>query len=101
MENKNVNWFTSWFDTKYYHLLYKNRDDHDAQLFMKHLTNYLNIPENGSILDLACGKGRQAVYLNSLNYNVTGVDLSKNSIEHAKQFENDSLNFASSLTYWS
>ncbi len=94
MENIKDNWFTSWFNTKYYHLLYKNRDDNDAQLFMKHLTNYLNIPENGSILDLACGKGRHAVYLNSLNYNVTGVDLSKNSIEHATQFENDSLKFA-------
>ncbi len=93
IEHKNVNWFSSWFDSKYYHLLYKNRDDQDAQLFMKHLTNYLNLPEKGTILDLACGKGRHAVYLNSLDYNVTGVDLSNNSIEYAKQFENDSLKF--------
>jgi len=87
------NWFASWFDTKYYHLLYNDRDDKDAQLFMKHLSNYLNLPENGSILDLACGKGRHATYLNSLEYNVTGVDLSKNSIDYAKQFENDTLKF--------
>jgi len=87
------NWFASWFDSKYYHLLYKDRDDKDAQLFMKHLTNYLNLPENGTILDLACGKGRHAVYLNSLEYKVTGVDLSKNSIDYATQFENDSLRF--------
>lgn len=93
IKKDNDNWFTSWFDTKYYHLLYKNRDDNDAQLFMKHLTHYLNIPENSSVLDLACGKGRHAVYLNSLKYNVTGVDLSSNSINHAKQFENDSLHF--------
>jgi SAM-dependent methyltransferase len=93
-EEINNNWFTSWFNTKYYHLLYKSRDDQDAQLFMKHLTNYLNIPENGSILDLACGKGRHAVYLNSLDYKVTGVDLSGNSIDHAKKFENESLHFA-------
>ena len=92
-DNKTANWFASWFDTKYYHLLYKDRDENDAQLFMKHLTNYLNLPENGSILDLACGKGRHATYLNSLEYNVTGVDLSKNSIEYAKQFENDTLKF--------
>ena len=40
-----TNWFASWFNTPYYHILYKNRDDRDAQLFMKHLTKYLNIPE--------------------------------------------------------
>ena len=86
-------WFASWFDTPYYHILYKDRDYEEAQLFMDNLTNYLNLPEHGSILDLACGKGRHSVYLNSLGYTVTGVDLSENSIAHAKQFENDSLHF--------
>lgn len=88
-----TNWYASWFDTKYYHILYKDRDYEEAQLFMKHLTNYLNLPEQGTILDLACGKGRHAIYLNKLGYTVTGVDLSENSINHAKQFENDTLAF--------
>ena len=87
------NWFASWFDTTYYHLLYKDRNDSEAELFMTHLTNFLNLPENGTILDLACGKGRHAKFLNSLAYNVTGVDLSENSINSAKQFENNSLKF--------
>lgn len=86
-------WFASWFDTPFYHILYKDRDYSEAQLFMDNLTNYLNIPEGGTILDLACGKGRHSVYLNSLGYDVTGVDLSENSIAHAKQYENDSLHF--------
>ncbi len=86
-------WYSSWFDTKYYHILYKNRNDEEAQLFMKHLTNYLNLPENGTILDLACGKGRHSVFLNEIDYTVTGVDLSENSITHAKQFENENLKF--------
>lgn len=60
---------------------------------MHNLTNYLNVPEGGKILDLACGKGRHAVYLNSIGYDVTGVDLSKNSIDFAKQFENETLHF--------
>lgn len=60
---------------------------------MDNLTNYLNIPEQGHIMDLACGKGRHSVYLNSLGYNVTGVDLSEKSIAYAKQFENDTLQF--------
>jgi len=86
-------WYASWFDTPYYHILYKDRDYTEAQGFMDNLTNYLNIPEHGKILDLACGKGRHSVYLNSLGYNVTGADLSEQSIIHAKQFENKTLKF--------
>ncbi len=86
-------WFSSWFDTKYYHILYKNRNHNEAELFMKHLTNYLNLPDNATVLDLACGKGRHSVYLNKIGYSVTGIDLSENSITYAKQFENKNLNF--------
>jgi SAM-dependent methyltransferase len=92
-EKTTDNWFASWFDTTYYHLLYKDRNDSEAELFMTHLTNFLNLPENGTILDLACGKGRHAKFLNSLSYKVTGVDLSENSILTAKKYENDSLEF--------
>ena len=87
-------WYASWFDTPFYHILYKDRDHEEAETFMHNLTNYLNIPEGGKILDLACGKGRHAVYLNSIGYDVTGVDLSENSIKFAKQFENETLHFA-------
>ena len=93
MTNDTTQWYASWFDTPFYHILYKDRDYSEAQLFMDNLTSYLNIPESGKILDLACGKGRHSVYLNSLGYDVTGVDLSENSIAFAKQYENDSLRF--------
>ncbi len=93
MVKDSTKWFSSWFDSPFYHILYKDRDDSEAQAFMDTLTDYLNIPEGGSILDLACGKGRHSVYLNSLGYDVTGADLSKNSITFAKQFENDTLHF--------
>ena len=86
-------WYASWFDSPFYHILYKDRNHAEAQVFMDNLTEYLNIPEGGEILDLACGKGRHSVYLNSLGYDITGVDLSENSINHAKQFENDTLHF--------
>lgn len=86
-------WFSSWFDTPYYHILYKNRGDEEAQEFMQNLANFLKLPKGASILDLACGKGRHSVYLNKLGYNVTGVDLSANSISYAKKFENEQLNF--------
>ncbi|KAA5823623.1 methyltransferase domain-containing protein [Algibacter amylolyticus] len=93
MTNNTTTWFSSWFDTPYYHILYKDRDDTEAQAFMETLTDYLNIPEGGTILDLACGKGRHALYLNKIGYDVTGVDLSENSIKFAKQFENHRLKF--------
>jgi len=86
-------WYASWFDTHFYHILYKDRDHSEAQLFMDNLTEYLNIPEHGKILDLACGKGRHSMYLNSLGYQVVGVDLSENSISYARQFENETLHF--------
>jgi SAM-dependent methyltransferase len=87
------NWFASWFDTKYYHILYKERNDEEAQLLMDNLTHYLNLPEDAKILDLACGKGRHAIYLNSLDFDVTGADLSENSIAEASKFANDKLHF--------
>ncbi|RZS90427.1 SAM-dependent methyltransferase [Aquimarina brevivitae] len=86
-------WYTSWFDTPYYHTLYKDRNHVEAKLFMDNLTQYLNLSPGEKILDLACGKGRHSIYLNSLGFNVTGVDLSENSIAYASQFENDSLQF--------
>jgi len=88
-----TDWFTSWFNTPYYHILYKDRNDEDAQLFMQNITQFLQLPKETHILDLPCGKGRHSVYLNSLGYEVTGGDLSENSIIHAKQFENDRLRF--------
>lgn len=88
-----TDWFTSWFNTSYYHILYKDRNDEDAQLFMKNITQFLKLSTDTHILDLPCGKGRHSVFLNSLGYQVTGGDLSENSIAYAKQFENDRLKF--------
>jgi SAM-dependent methyltransferase len=90
---KTKDWFTDWFNTSYYHTLYKERNDAEAQLFMKNITSFLNLPKTTHILDLPCGKGRHSVFLNSLGYKVTGGDLADNSIQLAKKFENDSLNF--------
>ena len=53
----------------------------------------MNLDKDDSILDLACGKGRHSIFLNSLGFNVTGLDLSKNSIKEAKTRESSSLHF--------
>lgn len=87
------NWYASWFDSPYYHILYKDRDCDEAQAFMDNLTHYLNLPEDAKILDLACGKGRHSIYLNTLGYDVTGADLSENSIAQASKSANEKLHF--------
>ncbi len=93
MQKDTQKWYASWFDSPYYHILYNNRDYSEAGDFMKNLISFLKLPKNAEILDLACGKGRHSVYLSNLGYQVTGVDLSPQSINFAKQFENDSLHF--------
>ena len=90
---KTKDWFTDWFNTSYYHTLYKERNDDEAQLFMKNITSFLSLPKTTHILDLPCGKGRHSVFLNSLGYTVSGGDLAANSIKLAKEFENDTLKF--------
>lgn len=90
---KTNNWFASWFDTPYYHILYKDRNYREAQIFMDNLTHYLNLPEKAKVLDLACGKGRHSIYLNQLGFDVLGADLSENSIEEATKNANNNLRF--------
>jgi SAM-dependent methyltransferase len=90
----NKEWFATWFDTHYYHVLYVNRDDREAEFFISNLMELLKPnPESASILDLACGKGRHSIYFNKLGFNTMGVDLSAQSIAHARQFENENLHF--------
>lgn len=87
-------WFIDWFDSPYYHLLYKNHDDTEAEKFVLALVQKLNLNLNSKILDVACGKGRHSKMFHQLGYDVTGIDLSNNSINFAKQFEDEKLHFA-------
>ena len=86
-------WFSEWFDSPYYHLLYKNRDDKEAELFIDNLIALLHIQPGQKILDLPCGKGRHSVYFNKKGFEVTGLDLSPHNIEYASRFANDTLHF--------
>lgn len=90
---RTTTWFETWFNSPYYHLLYNNRNDAEAQLFIDKLITYLNPSANEFMLDLACGKGRHAKYLASKGYDVTGIDLAEKSIREANQFKNAQLSF--------
>ena len=88
-----MTWFAKWFDSKYYHILYNYRDEKEAKKFINNLIKKLNIKKKSKLLDIACGKGRHANYFNKKGMDVTGIDLSKNSINYANTFSNASLSF--------
>ena len=86
-------WFKNWFNTKYYHILYKNRDYAEAEKFISKLIQFLCPKPDAKFVDIACGKGRHSVFINKLGYNVVGYDLSEESILEAKKKEKNNLKF--------
>jgi len=86
-------WFQYWFNSPYYHILYSQRNDAEAEFLIDNLTAYLKPALHSRILDIACGRGRHSVYLNKKGFDVTGIDLSEQSIKYAKQFEQKHLHF--------
>ena len=86
-------WYKSWFDTEYYHLLYQYRDDHEAHGFMSKLIDHLQPAPGSRVLDLACGRGRHARFLSERHLDVTGIDLSENNIQYAKNHQSSKLKF--------
>lgn len=86
-------WYKAWFNSPFYHKLYFERDENEARKFVLCLLDYLKPPADSRILDVACGRGRHSKLLAEQGYDVTGIDLSFNSIEYAKQFETERLHF--------
>lgn len=88
------NWFEEWFDSPYYHVLYANRSEAEAEDFIKRISEHLHIAAGAKVLDVACGKGRHSKTLVKLGFDVTGIDLSVNSIAEARKFNCDNMRFA-------
>lgn len=82
-----------WFGSRYYKLLYNNRNEDEACSFLRALTSYLQPAANSKMLDIACGEGRFAKLLAEDGYDVTGIDLSVPNIEKAKLSETETLHF--------
>ncbi|MFN5910278.1 MAG: class I SAM-dependent methyltransferase [Bacteroidota bacterium] len=86
-------WFAEWFDTPYYHILYRDRDEAEAKRFILNLLNFLKLPKHSKVLDLGCGKGRHCMTLHEQGYSVTGADLSPKSISRAKKDYPEEIQF--------
>lgn len=86
-------WFKDWFNSPYYHQLYFNRDEKEAASFIDKLIDYLHPPSSSVMLDVACGKGRHSIHLAEKGFDVTGIDISEDSIKEALQHEKENLHF--------
>jgi 2-polyprenyl-3-methyl-5-hydroxy-6-metoxy-1,4-benzoquinol methylase len=86
-------WFKNWFNSPYYHQLYFNRDEREAAAFIDKLIAHLQPPPGSRMLDVACGKGRHSIQLAESGFDVTGIDLSEDSIEEALHHQTDNLHF--------
>jgi SAM-dependent methyltransferase len=84
-------WFKNWFDSAYYHKLYSNRDEKEAAAFIDNLAALL--PASASIIDVGCGTGRHSKHLAEKGFIVTGIDLSNYSLQLARRYKNDNLQF--------
>ena len=90
---KKNEWFEDWFNSEYYHLLYQNRSQNEADLFIKNIVQKLKLGPEATVLDLGCGKGRHALKMSSFFNSVHGLDLSKNNIKIANSTKKDNMKF--------
>lgn len=86
-------WYKDWFNSPFYHKLYFERDEKEAENFIHQLVTHLKPLPGSRMLDVACGKGRHSKTLAALGFTVTGIDISPDSIAYAKQFEKENLDF--------
>ena len=86
-------WYQEWFNSPFYHKLYFERNEEEAESFIYQLVQHLQPPPGSHMLDIACGKGRHSRKLASMGYQVTGIDISPDSIEYALRYANDRLHF--------
>jgi len=93
-------WFRDWFSSPFYHRLYFERDEREAEEFIQKLVFFLQPLPGSRMVDVACGRGRHSCILARMGFDVTGFDLSFESIDYAKQFvrkdsfgESDNLSF--------
>lgn len=77
-------WFVRAFD-RFWLRLYAHRDDAEAQADAPSILGLLGVRAGSCVLDVACGAGRYSRALASRGVRVTGVDLSPELIDAARE----------------
>lgn len=70
--------------SKYYDLLYKDKDYVTESEYISDLVKRF-APNAKTILELGCGTGKHALLLGQKNYDIFGIDLSEMMLENAKK----------------
>jgi SAM-dependent methyltransferase len=65
--------------------LYKHRDERDAKKILSLILKTIRIPENATILDLACGNGRHSLLFAKMGFKTSGIDISDFLISEANK----------------
>lgn len=86
-------WYKKWFNSPYYHQLYFEENEPAAEAFIQTLVTYLKPAPGSRMLDTASARGRSSRTLAALEYDVTGIDGSMDTVQYALQFSSDTLQF--------
>jgi SAM-dependent methyltransferase len=82
---KNSRWYATLFDSQDWLERVALRIPHEqTQAEVDFILEQLHLPLGSRVLDLACGHGRHSLELSSRGYDVTGVDLSGQSLAIAR-----------------
>lgn len=79
-----MTWYEDWFDRDEYEIVYRERDEDEAEQVVDLIEASTDLTPDASILDVGCGRGRHARVLARRGYEVTGIDLSERSITEAR-----------------
>lgn len=88
-----ANWFVQWFSSPYYHKLYFERNEKEPAAFIQQLIDRLQPAAGSTILDAGCGRGQYSQLLAAKGFDVTGIDISPESIAVAETSATDTLHF--------
>lgn len=78
-------WYTDWFDREEYELVYRERDEEEAERAAGFIEGMAEPAPGAHLLDVGCGRGRHARAFARRGYRVTGLDLSERAIRTARR----------------
>lgn len=90
----NESWYSEWFNSPYYDMLYRHRNDEEAAAFIDKLLQKIQLESKAVLADIPCGNGRHARHLSLKGFEVYGFDLSKKNIDAAQCYLSERLHFA-------
>ena len=77
-------WFEEWFNTPFYHDLYRHRDDQEAYRWIEKIMEIIPLQKGLPLLDICCGNGRHALHFEKKGWKACGIDISPKNIAFAQ-----------------